>query len=315
MRSSIGVVGAAFAALMFSASNADAYCRTTTDGLISGCNVVGNQCCSVGRPLYWVSSCVGWSLQKNGTRQLPYNTVKSIIGGAFEKWSKVSCTRTSGTSKVTLNLVEQPDVDCSEVKYNKEAKNQNVIVFRDSNWDHTDSSNTLGLTTVVFDPNTGEIFDADMELNTADQTLSLDPVPPNGYDFESIITHEAGHFLGLAHSGDPEATMYAHYTPGSTKMRDLSTDDENGICSIYISATNDAKNGRRVTGDGGTYVPAGDCDPEARHGFSTACAEANPSNKGCSIGATGGGAGLFAAFGLVFSLGMARRARRGRRET
>ena len=303
---------------MFSASHADAYCRTTTDGLIPGCNIAAGQCCAVGRPLYWVNSCVGWSLQKNGTRQLPYNSVKSVIDAAFGKWSNVDCTRSSGTSKVTLSFDEQADVDCSEVRYNKDAKNQNVIVFRDTKWDHSDSSNTLGLTTVVFDPNSGEIFDADMELNTADQVLSLDPVPKNGYDFDSIVTHEAGHFLGLAHSPDPEATMYAHYTPGSTNMRDLAPDDENGVCSIYISATNEYANGRRVTGDGGTFVAAGPCDPAARHGFSTACAEANSSSKGCSIGGTGSGTagtGMFAAVGLVFSLGMARRARRSRRET
>jgi MYXO-CTERM domain-containing protein len=62
-----------------------------------------------------------------------------------------------------------------------------------------------------------------------------EPPPPSGYpyntyDLQAILTHEAGHFLGLAHSVDTSAIMYAFYSPGSIH---LTPDDVAGICTIY----------------------------------------------------------------------------------
>ena len=65
-------------------------------------------------------------------------------------------------------------VECDRVKYNQDFGNQNVIVFRDDKWDKNDSSNTLALTTVTFNPDTGEIYDADIELNTLDERTNRD---------------------------------------------------------------------------------------------------------------------------------------------
>jgi hypothetical protein len=96
--------------------------------------------------------------------------------------------------------------------------------------------------------------------------------------------------------------MFAHYQPGSIAMRNLSSDDVNGICSVY------APNGTRSTNTGA--VTEGVCDPTPRHGFSTVCGE--PQKKGCipsSIGARDPSSG--AAFGTlaVLGLALARRAR------
>jgi hypothetical protein len=53
-------------------------------------------------------------------------------------------------------------------------------------------------------------------------------------DIEGIGVHELGHGLGLAHSSDPSATMFATTTPGgSVGGRTIETDDINGIQSIY----------------------------------------------------------------------------------
>jgi MYXO-CTERM domain-containing protein len=198
-------------------------------------------------------------------------------------------------------------VACNLVQYNKDGPNQHVIIFDDSSWPHDDSNNTLALTTVTFDSTTGEIYDADMEINTAQQTLTVhDPIPADGYDLASIVTHETGHFLGMAHSGDTRATMYAHYRQGATSMRDLTQDDVSGICSIY------PPDGTRVVGDGGT-VPEDSCDPTPRHGFTSACASAS-SSSGCSVSRAGeshsraDGWGAFASLGVVL-FGFARRRR------
>jgi virginiamycin B lyase len=49
-------------------------------------------------------------------------------------------------------------------------------------------------------------------------------VGANQYDFQTIVTHELGHALGLGHSGDTASVMYAYLAPG-TARRSVTTQD------------------------------------------------------------------------------------------
>ena len=60
-------------------------------------------------------------------------------------------------------------------------------------------------TTLSIDTVSGQILDADVEIDAFDPGQNgMPPITTSdsnvGYDLESIVTHEAGHFLGLAHS-------------------------------------------------------------------------------------------------------------------
>ena len=88
-------------------------------------------------------------------------------------------------------------------------------------------------------------------------------------DLDFIITHEAGHFLGLSHSCRPDATMLATYTLGDTNLRTLRSDDVAGICEIYPPG-------------GATEM----CDPTPRHGFSADCGT-DAQDRGCCATAPG----------------------------
>jgi MYXO-CTERM domain-containing protein len=123
-------------------------------------------------------------------------------------------------------------------------------------------------------------------------------------DLDSIVTHEAGHFLGLSHSCDNAATMYANYKLGEVGLRTLEADDVAGICTLFPPGSDKA------------------CDPTPRHGFSTECC--NPRSKcegrtepeGCCTTAPGsanspGHLGLTLLLSGVL-LSMARRRRRER---
>ena len=183
-------------------------------------------------------------------------------------------------------------VACDEVHYNDNTTgmgNQHAIIFRDSGWPYpNDLNNTLGLTTITFDPDTGEIYDADMEINSSVSLAVSDPVPATGNDFMSIITHESGHFFGMAHSNDGSATMFAHYTPGSTYMRNLTADDTTGICTVYTPSG--ARAVDPSVASSGT-VPEDACDPTPRHGFQSA----TDGTGGGSGGAGGHGGGCSVA--------------------
>jgi hypothetical protein len=246
---------------------ASAFCRTTTVSVPADFQPRIDQCWAQGNPLFWRNSCVGYSISREASRQVSYDDASQAITRAFTRWTSASCT-TDGTSnsRASIHVRDLGPVDCNNVQYNQDFGNQHVIVFRDDIWPHNDVNNTLALTTVTFNPDTGEIYDADMEVNTFQQKVTLtDPVPTDGYDFASIVTHETGHFLGLAHSGDSHATMFAHYQPGATAMRNLTSDDVSGICAIYQPS------GQRTLA-GGTTVLEDACDPTPRHGFTTQCA-------------------------------------------
>ena len=101
----------------------------------------------------------------------------------------------------------------------------------------------------------------------------------SGVDLLSVATHEAGHFFGLAHSSDPEASMFAAYTPGTITQRTLHADDVAGICDAYPAGTG-----------------AGECDTVPRHGFSTLCGAdqkpgGDPPGTGGDTGDDGGAGG------------------------
>ena len=262
-------------ALALPAQDASAFCRTTTVPVIADFQPSPTKCWDQGKPLFWRNSCVGYNVQRGASKQVAFEDAANGISRAFTKWTGASCpTEGTGRSRVSIDVRDLGPVDCGEIGYNQNGANQNVIVFRDDTWPHHDSSNTLALTTVTFNPDTGEIYDADMEVNTHDQRVTVnDPVPSDGYDFASIVTHETGHFLGLAHSGDNRATMFANYTPGATAMRNLTSDDVAGVCMVY------RPDGTRAVLDG-KVTQGPQCDPTPRRGFTGACAE--PPKKSCT---------------------------------
>ncbi|HVK19815.1 MAG TPA: RICIN domain-containing protein [Actinokineospora sp.] len=55
----------------------------------------------------------------------------------------------------------------------------------------------------------------------------------SAYDVESIALHEIGHFLGLQHSSDTSAVMYAYAPSAGSTKRVLTTDDIEGIRKLY----------------------------------------------------------------------------------
>ena len=205
---------------------------------------------------------------------------------AFFAWTEVEC---SPGKRSSLAFKQTADASCRKSEYRKDGANVNVIFFRDNEWLHKDVDNTLAKTTVTFNANTGEILDADMEVNTAHNEVTVSDAKP-AYDLQSIMTHEVGHFLGLAHSPFPEATMFASYEPGMTEQRTLSNDDVAAVCAAYPPDR------------------AATCDTTPRGGLDLACAAAPADEDGCSYGRSA--PGTFAFGLLAIALGLVGRARR-----
>ncbi|HEY2509611.1 MAG TPA: matrixin family metalloprotease [Polyangiaceae bacterium] len=258
-------------------NDAHAFCRTTTVSVTADYDPV-NGCWAEGYVLWWRNACVGYSVDRAASRQVTLTQAEQMMATAFAKWTGTACASQGNTgSRVGIDVRDEGPANCAAVQYNQTQGNQHVVFFHDDVWPYHDSANTLALTTVTFDPQTGELYDADMEINATVPLALTDPIPDDGYDFQSIVTHESGHFLGLAHSGDVRATMYAHYNPGTTSMRDLTEDDVSGICAAY------PPDGTRTTSVGSPIV-ADACDPTPRHGYSTTCAQPSQGCLHMSVG-------------------------------
>ena len=294
---------------------AHAFCRTTTAPLPADYDP-SEGCYDEGYVLWWRNACVGYSIQEDASRQVTLAQAEQAFATAFTKWTGTACPADdAGQSRVSIDVRDEGPVECDQVQYNQTQPNQHVIIFRDDVWPYDDANNTLALTTVTFNPDTGELYDADMEVNSTENVpLTVSgPVPPGGYDFESIVTHETGHFLGMAHTPDSRATMYARYVQGSTSMRNLSEDDVTGICTAY------PPDGTRTTSVG-SPVPEDVCDPTPRHGFSTQCAQPQSSCASARPGGPGGRVpGSMIALGvagvIACTLGLRRRRTAAARST
>ncbi len=86
----------------------------------------------------------------------------------------------------------------------------------------------LSMTFLTYAEPGGEIKEADIVINGETVNWGED-----GFDLTNALTHEVGHLLGLAHSEETQATMYALSRPREVKKRSLHLDDVAGVQEIY----------------------------------------------------------------------------------
>jgi hypothetical protein len=104
-----------------------------------------------------------------------------------------------------------------------------VIWTQGTDWPHGPS--TLAVTPITTIDASSTIIDADMEMNN-----NL-PLAANAnavsFDFESVILHEVGHFLGLSHSAAGSIDVMAPELGPGVVRRTLSTADQQDVCTVY----------------------------------------------------------------------------------
>jgi len=263
---------AALAALA-TAGHAGAYCRAKAcDNLPAyddvwqtspdpPCTTDVFKCLIEGQPLHWPATCISYGVQQDGAAPdgIDFALASTVIDGAFAAWQAADC----GGASPSLVVKNLGAIACNRREYNQEQPNANLFMFRNHDWPYESTTGTaLAFTWVTYNTETAEIYNVDVEINAFELALTVtDDEDLAIMDLNAILTHEVGHFLGLGHSGEEDATMWWQYR---FDQRTLSPDDEAGICEIYPP-------GRRV---------GGSCEP--RHGFSRSCATKDP---GCGVAA------------------------------
>jgi MYXO-CTERM domain-containing protein len=281
--------------------------------------------------LSWLSSCETVTIYLNGFSAMTPDEVAKSIGAAAAAWGPdaVTCPASvgdGGNGHPSFNILTQlstggPVPSLVDNSGNAITDGKNSIVFETASYDGPYGS--LAYAQVSKDPS-GRIVEADIAINALPgagfEWVNLDPGASPGahltqFDLQTVMTHEFGHLLGLAHTclvgsgvddgndvplgtsddkgqpipscddnGVPQyaAVMWAKIEDGSSAKRTLSIDDERGVCAIYPPTRNPP-----------------------------VCTQNLP-DDGCGCASAGAPTGKVATF-LVVVLALARQRRRARR--
>jgi uncharacterized protein (TIGR03382 family) len=218
-------------------------------------------------PFFWAQTTVPITAYTNDFTQtsMTADQVGNAVQSAAAAWSKEanSCTY--------LEVVPAISTASTPLAVND---GHNSVIFHDDLWCHIAAdgkcnvsydSSALAVTTDTANTKTGQIYDADVEVNLVDYQwadLVEDPGLTNDMDLQNALTHELGHLIGLDHTcfdlftsatgvrpdGDdglpiPDCatasaevqatTMFPSAQPADVQKRTLGADDVNALCTIY----------------------------------------------------------------------------------
>jgi matrixin len=213
---------------------------------------------SAGNPMSWATH--GHSFQIDAQWPGVTGTPLDAVRKSFATWAAVTCS--------DLVLSEESvstDPRARVIGFFQGQTNHNLVLLRTRScqdvapagdpcfasggcdnlydcFDENQKGGVIATTTTTTNRNTGEILDTDTEFNgpqfiftAVDGPKCASPTDTGcvQFDIQNTMTHEAGHTLGLDHTPDPRATMFATAPQGETSKRVLGQDDINGICAIY----------------------------------------------------------------------------------
>jgi len=249
------------------ATRAAAYCRLTTESPSAS---EGRQtACAEGTFLVWKQQCISYTLVPHDELiPLGLLAVRDTVDASFASWTALRC------SDVNQPIVLGQTVElgeCHYAEYNRFGPNANTVAFA-RDWESRGSDfvpEAYALTLVSYNPDTGEILDADIQVNLNRGPIAIcgEECEPHQIDLQNVLTHEVGHFLGLAHSQYDTATMFGDAPIGQTSKRTLDPDDADGMCNAYGE------------------LPSPECRPTdfaPRRGFSPICSQPKESSA-CTV--------------------------------
>jgi hypothetical protein len=183
-----------------------------------------------GLPLRWPAGEVSYHLDPQGGLPVPAPAFTAALDAAFAAWAAVP--------EVPMDLARGPDAP-GGFGYEPGARNASVVRYEQDTWEY--EPDALMLTFTNYRVADGAIVDSDILINGVDYRWRADArwddEDDETFDLQNSLTHEAGHFLGLAHSPDhPEATMFPSTTPGELSKRHLAADDTDGLDYLYVAA-------------------------------------------------------------------------------
>jgi hypothetical protein len=205
-----------------------AYCRTTTE--VPDASVAPDTCYTEGYPLFWPTRHLRYAINERGVPGFADDELREALDTSFGAWTDVVCA--GQRLDLWIEQIEEP----TKLKPRPKGEEPRVSVIsyvREADW--TDETHALAITNMRYSRNTGHILGGDLLLNGAHE---FGICPDTGCDGDvtdllNVVTHEAGHFLGLAHSDVEGSSMWWNAAAWDTDKRTLEADDVQGLCAIY----------------------------------------------------------------------------------
>jgi hypothetical protein len=176
---------------------------------------------------HWESWPVPYRVNAAGSDDVVDGSDLAAVRASFDAWSHLPCS----------DFAFRFDGLTNETTTGGDAGSEgvNLVVWREllTEW-VADGNSPLyyAVTTLSFEKCSGALVDADIEVNGGNNTWTTDPEHVS-VDVQNVLTHEVGHVLGLDHSSDANAVMYARAAAGETSKRTLTQDDIDGACYLY----------------------------------------------------------------------------------
>ncbi|MCC6573895.1 MAG: matrixin family metalloprotease [Planctomycetes bacterium] len=196
----------------------------------------------IGKPIRWNLDNPG-NFSNVANRRIRYEIAKAgcadeggftgpvdefeAIQNSFARWRRIEA------SEIDFEFIGATDNAVTDAD-----DGRNVIHFLGANV----TAGVFATTLVTFNSDTGEITDADMEINDRDFTWdtigdSATTGPVGRAIIESVITHEIGHICGLDHPQNSQATMFFASGSGLINQSTLEHDDLAPIVADYPHPT------------------------------------------------------------------------------
>lgn len=208
--------------------------------------------------IHWDTREIPVAIRSGASTTIPAETYERIVRESFDAWSSFGCSDvdfdfrpivadTPAYDDVLGEGLRSTQKSAFDAKVGLDDVSQVVLVH--DNWPHQD--NILALTTMTFGARDGVIRYGVIEINERKagglegfvfrEVTGVESCLQEGdaYDLGAVLTHEVGHFLGLAHTDVVDSrpgerpTMTAVVEPCDPDFRSLSTDDVDGLCYVY----------------------------------------------------------------------------------
>jgi hypothetical protein len=205
---------------------------------------------STGKYLWWPGN--------DFLRWAPSDKLEAVLPGslagvqrAFDVWQEQMDACGS------LRFLQQEASPSTHTGYRSKDAQENLLIFRKGSckktvsssdacwqsnscgniyncWQYDDSA--LAVTLTTFLSSTGQLLDADVEINS-NYTYAVNKTPPckNCFfeELEAVMVHEIGHMLGLGHSHKSGSTMYPTLASGFKESYALDADSAQFVCDVY----------------------------------------------------------------------------------
>lgn len=145
----------------------------------------------------------------NETDRVTAEQRQQVFANAFSEWAAV----------IPINFTEISDFDNADIKIE-------FVYF--SHGDGEPFDGVLGILAHSFAPSDGRFHLDDSEY----WSVAASDGGPQDMDLQSVVTHEIGHLIGLAHTNVETAIMYPSISPRQVKVK-LQQDDIEGAQTLY----------------------------------------------------------------------------------